>query len=72
MRRPPAIEGRYVRNVAKIWWSFGLNVGRAHDGAHGESVESPFQRFARLALAACGDNSRISDRQIANLKSKRQ
>jgi hypothetical protein len=68
-RRPPAIEAQYLRNVAKIWWSFGLNVGRAHDGARGKSVESPFQRFARVALAACGNNSPISDRQIANLKS---
>jgi hypothetical protein len=71
-RRPPAIEGRYLRNVAEIWVGFGLNVGRAHDGAHGKSVESPFQRFARVALAACGDNSPISDRQIANLKSASQ
>jgi hypothetical protein len=71
-RRPPAIQGRYLRNVAKIWSRFGLNVGRAHDGAKIESVESVFQRFSRLALLAVGDNSSISDRQIANLKSERR
>jgi hypothetical protein len=34
------------------------------------SVESSFQRFARLALAAVGDDSAISQRQIAKPKKK--
>ena len=72
IRLPLAIERRYIQNAAQLWRSFGLNVGRAHDGARSGSVESPFQRFARLALSAVGDNSGISDRQIANLKSDRR
>ena len=69
-RRRPSIKRRYLQKVGKIWRSFGLNVGRAHDGAKDESVESPFQHFARLALLAVGDPSGISVRQIANLQSK--
>jgi hypothetical protein len=67
--RPPAIEGRYLQKVAKLWRSFGLNVGLARDAAHSGRAESPFQRFARLGLSAVGDNSGISVRQISNLKS---
>jgi hypothetical protein len=71
-RRRPSIIRRYLQKVGKIWRSFGLNVGRAHDGAKIESVESPFQHFARLALLALGDSSGISVRQIVNLQSKLQ
>ena len=69
-RRRPSIKRRYLQKVGKIWRGFGLNVGRAHDGAKIESVESPFQHFARSALLAVGDSSGISVRQIANLQSK--
>jgi hypothetical protein len=69
-RRRPSIKRRYLHRVGKVWRSSGLNVGRAHNGAKIKSVESPFQRFARLALLAVGDSSGISVRQIVNVRSK--
>jgi hypothetical protein len=69
-RRRPSIKRRYLQRVGKVWRSSGLNVGRAHNGAKIESVESPFQRFARLALLAVGDSSGISVRQIVDLQLK--
>jgi len=59
------IQRQYVERVGKIWRAIGLKVGRAYDGSKGESVESRFQRYSRLALAAVGDGSQISRRQIA-------
>lgn len=69
-RRRPSIKRRYLQRVGKVWRSSGLNVGRAHNGAKIQNVESPFQHFARLALLAVGDPSGISVRQIVNLRSK--
>jgi hypothetical protein len=69
-KRRPAIEGHYGRRLAKIWQELGLHVGRAFDGVNDRHVESNFQRFGRLALTAVGDESRMSTRQIENLKSK--
>jgi hypothetical protein len=70
----PTIQRRYVERVGKIWRSLGLRVGRAYDGIKGRSVESRFQRYCRLALAAVGDSSQISGRQIVvvnnNLRKK--
>ena len=68
--RRRAIEGRFGQGLARIWRGLGLHVGRAFDGMRDRHVESSFQRFARLALTAVGDGSRISIRQIDNLKSK--
>jgi hypothetical protein len=68
-RRPP-IERRFGQRVARIWHSLGLQVGRAYNGEHGRHVESSFQRFVRLALTAVGDDSRLSSRQMVNLKSR--
>ena len=59
-RRRPSIKRRYLQRVGNVWRSSGLNVGRAHNGAKIESVESPFQHFARLALLAVGNSSGIS------------
>jgi hypothetical protein len=67
--RRQAIERRFGQRLARIWRGLGLHVGRAFDGEFDRHVESSFQRFARLALTAVGDNSRISSRQIDNLKS---
>jgi hypothetical protein len=64
-RRGPSIKRRYLQRVGKVWGSSGLNIGRAHNGAKIESVESPFQRFARLALLAAGDSSGTCDRRRA-------
>jgi hypothetical protein len=68
-----AIESRYVQAVAAIWrcHGFGSQVGLAFDylkGDKGKNVESRFQRFGRLALAAVGDRSRVSRWQVTNLK----
>jgi hypothetical protein len=68
-----AIEGRYVQVVEAIWRRQGLGsqVGLAFDylkGDKGKNVESRFQRFGRLALAAVGDRSRVSRWQVTNLK----
>ena len=71
--RRRAIEGRFGQRLAGIWRGLGLHVGRAFDGAEVDRhVESSFQRFARLALTAVGDQSQISSRQIENLKSNLQ
>jgi len=67
--RRRAIEGRFGQGLARIWRGLGLHVGRAFNGEFDRHVESSFQRFARLALTAVGDDSRISRRQIDNLKS---
>ena len=66
--RLQTIQRRYIQRVGEIWASFGLRTGRAYDGFRGKNVESSFQRFARLALAAVGDESIISRRQIAKPK----
>jgi hypothetical protein len=70
--RRQAIERRFGGRLARIWRGLGLHVGRAFDGGFDGHVESSFQRFARLALTAVGDDSRISNRQIENLKSTLQ
>src|SRR5262249_54183688 len=72
-----AIEGRYVQAVEAIWRRHGLgsHVGLAFDylkGDKGKNVESSFQRFGRLPLAAAGDQSRVSRWQVTNLKSQRR
>jgi hypothetical protein len=58
------IQRQYIERVGKIWRALGLRVGRAYDGSKGKSVESRFQRYCRLALAAVGDSLQISGRQI--------
>ena len=67
--RRRAIEGRFGQRLARIWRGLGLHVGRAFDGMSDHHIESNFQRFTRLALTAVGDDSRVSSRQIDNLKS---
>jgi hypothetical protein len=53
-RRRPSIKRRYLQRVGKIWRSFGLNVGRAQDGAKIESVESPVSALRPLGTPSCG------------------
>jgi hypothetical protein len=65
------IQRRYIQRVGKIWVGLGLKVGRAYDGIKGHDIESRFQRFASVALAAVADNSGISRRQIAKPKKSR-
>ena len=68
-----AIESRYVQAVEAIWRRHGLGsqVGLAFDylkGDKGKNVESRFQRFGRLALAAVGDRSGVSRWQVKKVK----
>jgi hypothetical protein len=58
------IQRQYIERVGKVWQGLGLRIGRAYDGMKEKSVESRFQRYCRMALAAVGDNSQISGRQI--------
>jgi hypothetical protein len=68
-RRRPIFQGRYLRNIAEIWRHFGLRVGLAYDGMNGYSIDSHFQRFARLALRSAGDEaSKVSADQIRKIK----
>jgi hypothetical protein len=68
--RRPAIERRFAQQVAGIWDSLGLHVGRAYNGR--SDCQSTFQQFTRWALSAVRDGSRLSGRQITNMKSARQ
>jgi hypothetical protein len=68
--RRPAIERRFAQQVAGIWDSLGLHAGRASNGR--SDCQSAFQQFTRLALRAVRDGSRLSGRQITNLKSEHQ
>jgi len=58
------IQRQYIERVGEVWQGLGLRIGRAYDGINDKSIESRFQRYCRLALAAVGDNSQISGRQI--------
>jgi hypothetical protein len=66
--RLQTIQSHYIHRVGEIWAKLELKVGQAYDGFQGKNVESSFQRFARLALAAVGDGSVISRRQITKQK----
>jgi hypothetical protein len=69
---PASPESEFVREFDRIWRSLGLTSGRQYDAAGGAGHKSsPFQRFGNAALAAVGNDSRISDRQVDNLKRKR-
>jgi hypothetical protein len=68
-----AIAVGYVRAVEAIRRRHGLGarVGLAFDylkGDKGENIESRFQRFGRLALAAVGDRSGVSRWQVKKVK----
>jgi hypothetical protein len=70
----PATEQSFARNVAAIWCRLGLRPGLAYFGGDKDKPgchrPSSFQRFCDLAFTAVGQKSRISKRQVANLKRK--
>ena len=66
--RLQTIQRHYIERIGKIWQSLGLNIGRAYDGMHSRNIESRFQRYCRAALAAVGEESKISRRQIGLIK----
>jgi hypothetical protein len=68
--RLPSIQRHYAERVGKIWQTLGLTVGLAYNGIRGKSIESSFQRYCRFALAAVGDASQISGRQVRRIKNE--
>jgi hypothetical protein len=66
--RSPARVKVFARGVAKIWARLGLHVGRAYDGVWSTERDSPVQSFCGHALAAVGDQSRVSRRQVCNIQ----
>jgi hypothetical protein len=69
---PTSPKAEFVIELDRIWRSLGLTSGRQYDAAGGAGHKSsPFQQFGDAALAAVGNESRISDRQVDNLKRKR-
>jgi len=71
VRRPPKVR-LFGDRAASVWLGLSLHVGRAFIALPAYHVESDFQKFCRLALTAVGDNSRISGRQILELKSRKR
>ena len=63
--RSPAIMSVFAHRIAGIWIGLGLRVGRA-----ATESDSVFQRFCRHALAAIGQHSGVSRRQVRNLQNK--
>jgi hypothetical protein len=61
--RRSAIIGHLGQRVARIWHGLGLDVvsGRS-------KYQGTFQRFSQFALIAVGDDTRLSNRQVTNLK----
>jgi hypothetical protein len=70
--RRRALVSAYLKRIAAIWQRLDLHVGLARGGSRVKEAESSVQRFARIALAAVGDNSTVSARQIENLKKNRR
>jgi uncharacterized protein with PIN domain len=61
-----SIIGRLGQQLARIWHRLGLNVVSGRSNHQGT-----FQRFTQLArIAVVGDDSRLSNRQVTNLKSR--
>jgi hypothetical protein len=63
--RLPAITRVFAHQIAGIWIGLGLRVGRA-----ATDYDSVFQRFCRHTLAAVGEHSGVSRRQVRNLQNK--
>jgi hypothetical protein len=66
--RKPALEQLLMRDIACLWRRYGLRYGLSYDSTKEKKFpDSPLQRFCHLALAAFGDPSRISRRQMVKL-----
>jgi hypothetical protein len=64
----PAIERSFVLQVNAIWRRLGLKAGRAYLPDKERYTPSRFQQYCHLALTAVGNKSRISARQVTNLR----
>jgi hypothetical protein len=65
---PPSVLRIFAKGTARIWKRLGLRPGRQYDTYKDQAVESGYQRFCNLALAAFGDTSKLSGRQVSNAK----
>ncbi len=70
--RRRTLQRQYIQRVEAVWASLGLKAGRAYSPDREKNIESSFQRFASLALAAVGGYAVISGRQIAELKKSKR
>lgn len=64
----PAMVSGFARTLAQAWDQAGLRVGGCYDGVNMKERDGSFQRFARAALLAFRDPSRISRPMIWHLK----
>jgi hypothetical protein len=78
---PPSISQVFVSRMAAIWRGLGLDTGLAFDFdlrrvgdevRRGGRVASRFQSYCHAALAAVGDSTRVSARQVTNYKRKQR
>jgi hypothetical protein len=75
---PHSTAQQFVRQVRSIWLGLGLKAGLTykfdlhpatqHRVGRGGRVESGFQSYCQAALAAFGDFSKISARQVVNAR----
>jgi hypothetical protein len=65
---PPSLNRVFARRMESIWRHLGLEPGLQYNTYSGRHVESAFRRFCNEALAAFGDERRISARQVVNIK----
>lgn len=68
--RRDALERRYLKAVAGIWFRLDLKIGLAKGGSKHRRPESRYQRFARLALNAIGDGTTVSARQVGKIRER--
>jgi hypothetical protein len=57
----------FVFRAKRIWTRLGLKPGRQYNAHESRHVESAFQRYWNAALAAFGDRSSVSARQVSNI-----
>jgi hypothetical protein len=67
-KRAPLVDRKFTLRVASILAPFNIRPTRLYSAYAECQVGSIFQRYCNAALAAFGDNRRISGRQISNLK----
>ena len=64
---PPSVLRVFAKGAARVWERLDLIAGRRYDANKGH-IKSDYQRFCDLALAAFGDTSKLSGRQVSNAK----
>ncbi len=67
-KKPPSVVHIFTKRTILIWERLGLHPTLKYDADKGHEVESDYQRFCNLALAAVGDTSKLSRRQVSKAK----